>query len=527
MIFPWAFGLYLAGLGMAKSITVYPLQMLAVIAMGIAAGILLRKGRIASIILALCFLPLGVLLGYISGKNVEAEDVHPIYKIYGTESPLRIYGEVLNNSVDIYGKRGILVQTYVVESRDVYKNVSATLLAFMPDENAEFSAGEGISFDCTLGEPSRYLNAYPVAKLGAEVWCYAQRGSIGSYEITNPWRKNFYRFKMSLLGHLQMGLNADYASLFQGVVFGKEARGLSSQVKEDFYSAGISHLVVASGAQVALMIFPFFTLYNRIRSRWARAMLFIIMGCAMLLLLFIVGPASSILRAVSVGFVVLFGRTLGRPTHPLNSLAFAGLLWLVINPELINTASFLLSYSASFGILYMAPILVQAAENRFPRGLRGAPTLMNVFWRLYFWVKRNLIHLGIITVSSQWGVLPIIAWKFGRISLNGILANMFAVPAGSIVLILGALSGALGFIHPFLGLALNLTARPLLALMIYVAHFFGKLDPLSAKKVNMPIAGVIAYYIVSIAVIEISRKGPEVLTILSRLRKGELEKFNP
>ena len=512
---------------MAKSIVVYPLQMLAVIAVGIAGGIILRKGRLASIVLALCFLPLGILLGYISSRNIEAEDIHTIYKIYGTESPLRVYGEVLNNSVDVYGKRSILVQAYVVESRDVYKNISATMLVFMPDDNTQFNSGEGISFDCMLGEPKRYLNAYPVAKLGAEAWCNAQRGSIGPYEITNRWRKNFYLFKMLLLGHLQMGLDADYSSLFQGVVFGKEAQALSSQVKEDFYSAGISHLVVASGAQVALMIFPFFTLYNRIRSRIAKALLFILMACAMMLLLFIVGPASSMLRAVSVGFVVLIGRALGRSTYPLNSLAFAGLLWLVINPELVSTASFLLSYSASFGILYMAPILVEAAENRFPRGLRGAPVLMSAFWRFYFWVKRNLIHLGIITISSQWGVLPIIAWKFGRVSLNGILANMLAVPAGSIVLTLGALSGVLGFVHPFFSLTLNLTARPLLALMIHVAHFFGKLDPLSAKRVDMPIAGVIAYYIVSIAVIEMLRRGPEVLGVVSRLRKGELEKFNP
>jgi competence protein ComEC len=253
-----------------------------------------------------------------------------------------------------------------------------------------------------------------------------------------------------------------------------------------------------------------------------KALLFILMGCGMLLLLFIVGPASSILRAISVGFVVLLGKAIGRPTHPLNSLAFAGLIWLVVNPLLIEDKSFLLSYAASFGILYMAPVMVAGVESRFPRGLRGAGPLMSGLWRGYFWVKRNIIHLGIITVASQWGVMPIIAWGFGRISLNGLLANLVAVPAGSIVLIIGALAGVAGFIHPFLSQILNMIANPLLLLMMAVAHIFAKADPFTIERVRMNFVVVIAYYLVSIMIIEGLRRGSELLALATRVSRGDL-----
>jgi ComEC/Rec2-related protein len=526
MLFPWAFCLYLVGLGAAGKYPLHPVQMVVLIVAGAAGAILMRRYRVASVILVLCFMPLGMLL---RGAEIEREQSgthHPIYGKYGLDSPLRIYGEVLGGPFDIYGKSALLMRAHVIESRGEFNNVDARLLVFHEDEGSYFAVGDGVAFDCLLGDESRYLDSPPVKKLRMHAWCRAQRRSMVPYELSNVIGKGFSGFKESLFSHLRHGLEGDYISLYQGVVFGKEATGLSRRVRDYFYDAGISHLVVASGAQVALIIFPFFTIYGKLRSRWIRALLFILMGAAMIVLYFIVGHASSILRAISVGFVVLIGHAIGRPTHALNSLALAGLIWLIVEPGVIEDASFLLSYSASFGILYMAPIIVSWLESRFPRALRGAGTRAPAHWKVYFWIKRNLIHLGIITIASQWGVMPIIAWKFNRVSFNGLLANLVAVPAGSIVLILGALSGVAGFIHPLLSLGLNYVALPFLWVMMSVAKVFGGLDPWSFENVRPHLIVVVAYYIVTILVIEAVRRGADVLALASRAAKGDLDMFD-
>lgn len=522
MILPWAFGFYLVGLGVARNYEVLPVQMAVLILWGVVAAVLLRKQRAASVILVLCFMPLGALFQGITSEANRPDQVGFLYERYGTNSPLRIYGEVLRSGIEFFGKDAVIVQADVIECRGNVENVNARLLVFLHEKNISLGPGDDIAFDCVLGDESRYLTAIPMKKYYPDAWCWAQRGSTGPFAAIGTYRKDFFKFKDALLGNLGVGLKGDYKSLYQGVVFGKEAGDLSPRLHEKFYDAGISHLIVASGAQVALIIFPFFTMYDRMRHRWMRAILFILMGVAMILLYLIVGHASSILRAISVGYVLLIGRAIGRQAHALNSLAFAGLLWLIVEPDLIMDASFLLSYSAAFGILYIAPIIVGWAERRYPRVLRGAGIRQPVPWKIYFWVKRNIIHLIIITVSSQWGVMPIIAWLFARVSFNALLANLVAVPAGSVVLVLGAISGVVGFIHPVLSMGLNLIAWPFLYTMMRVAEIFGGMNPLTMVHVKPPLILVVAYYVVTIAVIEMLRRGIDVLKLISRTTKGDL-----
>jgi ComEC/Rec2-related protein len=523
MILPWAFGFYLVGLGVAANGGASLTQMVLLIIGGVVAAVLLRKQKAASVILVLCFLPLGAVFQIINSDINHPDRVGYLYQRYGTDNPLRVYGEVRRSGLDIFNKNAMVVQAYVIYSRGDIEHVNARLLVFIHEKNIRFTEGDNVAFDCVLGDEGSYLNAKPVTKYYPDAWCRAQRGSLEPVESFAGTKMSFYNFKDRLLGNLAYGLEGDYKSLYQGVVFGKEAGDLSRDLHDKFYDAGISHLIVASGAQVALIIFPFFTMYDRMRHRWMRAILFILMAAAMIVLYLVVGHASSILRAISVGYVLLIGRAIGRQAHALNSLAFVGLLWLAISPDLLNDASFLLSYSAAFGILYMAPIIVGWAERRYPRALRGGGIDEPVHRKVFFWVKRNIIHLIIITLSSQWGVMPVIAWLFARISFNGFLANVVAVPAGSIVLILGAISGAVGFIHPVLSTGLNLMAWPFLYTMMRVAEFFGEFDLLTFQRMKPPLIMVIAYYVVTIAVVELLRRGIDVMKMTSRLRKGDLD----
>ena len=524
MLFPYALCFFLAGMGLSTVSGVPIVHLCVLIAAGVVASFFLRSRKAASVILVAAFLPLGALMVQTSATGLRAVmDSEELRAKYGTDTPLRIYGYVALENLSVHFKDAVVINASVIESRGEFENTNARLLVFLRDDMPEFHRGDEAAFDCVFGDFSKYLGSRQVSKHRVVAWCWAQSGEIVTGPPSSASVKGFLGFKDALLDHLEYGLSDEYAALYQGVVFGRETQRLTPSFYKDFYAAGMGHLVVASGAQVALIIFPFFTLYGRFRSRWLKAALLILMGGSMILLYLIVGHASSILRAISVGFILLIGRALGRSTYALNSLSIAGLMWLVIDPGLIGHLGFLLSYFASFGILYMAPIIVEWVESRFPEALRGSGPRTPVHMRVYFWLKRNVIHLGTISMASQWGVMPIIAWKLGELYFNGIAANIIAVPLGSIVLIVGAASGAAGFIHPALSYGLNYIALPFIHLIIATAKFFGGLQFLRISAFSPPLAAVVAYYIGTIAIVEMLRRNTAILHIASRLRRGDVD----
>ncbi len=524
MLFPYAMCFFLAGMGLSGVSELPITHLCALIAAGIVAAFFLRGRKTASVVLAAVFLPLGALMVQTSATGLPAGmNSEELSARYGTDTPLRIYGDVALERLSVHYKDAIVINARVIESRGKFENTNARILVFVRDEMPEFQRGDEVAFDCVFGDFSKYLRSGQVSKYGVDAWCWAQGAGLASGPPSSASVKGFLGFRNALLNHLEYGLSDEYAALYQGIVFGRETQRLTPSFYEDFYAAGMSHLIVASGAQVALIIFPFFTLYGRFRSRWLKAALLILMGVSMILLYLIVGHASSILRAVSVGFILLIGRALGRSTYALNSLSIAGLMWLIIDPKLIGHLGFLLSYFASFGILYMAPIIVGWVESRFPEALRGWGPRTPPHLRVYYWLKRNVIHLGTISIASQWGVMPIIAWKLGELYFNGIAANIIAVPLGSVVLIIGAASGVAGFIHPALSSGLNYIALPFLHLIIGTANFFGGMEFLRISAFRPPLVALVAYYVGTIALIEILRKNTVILHMAARLRRGDID----
>jgi ComEC/Rec2-related protein len=524
MLFPWAMCFFLTGMGI-NSVSEIPLaNSCALITAGILIALIFRNRRFTSIILVATFLPLGALIGATGVSGSRTSDAsEDIRNIYGTDTPVTLYGTVVHSELQVHFKRALNVRVSVIESRGTFTNIEARVLVFLQDEMAGFNLGDEIAVDCVFGDFTRYLRSAQVKKYRIDAWCFAQRGGVRHESPSSVTVRMFYSFKNALLNNLEEGLSEEYGGLYQGIVFGKEVQRLKPEFHKDFYSAGMNHLLVASGAQVALIIFPFFTLYNRFRGKWLKIALFILMGAAMILLYLIVGHVSSILRAISVGYILLIGKALGRPTHALNSLSIAGLMWLVYDPSLLNNFGFQLSYFASFGILYMAPILVEWIENRFPKALRGWGPRTPVHMRVYLWVKRNVIYLGIISIASQWGVLPIIAYKLKVLYFNGIAANIIAVPLGSVALVVGAISSIAGFIHPILSEGLNYAAWPFLTAMIGLARFFGSMEFLRISHFYPPLAAIITYYAGTIILIEILRKNTEIVKLVSRLRRGDLD----
>ncbi|HYE76768.1 MAG TPA: ComEC/Rec2 family competence protein, partial [bacterium] len=233
--------------------------------------------------------------------------------------------------------------------------------------------------------------------------------------------------------HIGQGLEYPDARLLAGMVLGRTAAGFAVREYPAWVDAGMAHLLVASGAQVTLLVMPLASLIHRADCphggrRWLAAAVLAQIGLVLLL----TGLEPSILRAATLGAWSLGAVMAGRPVQPLAGLYRTALAWLLLDPSLLTSASFQLSYVATWGILLLMPLV-----ERIDLGRRWGAR----------WVSTAAgypVGIAVASCAAQVAVLPVLWARFGELKLQGFLANLLAVPLAEGVILLGATKGLLG-----------------------------------------------------------------------------------
>lgn len=264
------------------------------------------------------------------------------------------------------------------------------------------------------------------------------------------WADRLQGHAVQLLGQ---GLPYIDARLLGGMLLGRTAAGFTLSDYPAWTDAGMAHLLVASGAQVTLLVFPLVWVLHhsdlapRFR-RWLAILILMQIGVVLLL----TGLDPSILRAATLAAWLLCGIALGRPVLPLHGLARVAAMWLLLDPSLLTSASFQLSYAATFGLVTLTPLLDARIPERIP------PLL------------RNLLLLCGATFAAQIAVTPVIWCRFERLELIGLVTNLIAVPMAEALIWFGIIKAALISWTPFGGL-LNIPIALILRLLNAVADW--------------------------------------------------------
>ena len=201
--------------------------------------------------------------------------------------------------------------------------------------------------------------------------------------------------------------------LFGGFVLGDD-RGQEAATVERFRAAGLSHLLVVSGQNVAFALALAAPLVTRgangARLAWA-AVVLVLFGTA-------VRWEPSVMRAVFMAGLAIGTRTLGGSADRMQvlSIAVAGLL--LIDPLLVGSVSFLLSVGASAGIAVLTPWFAE----RIPG-------------------PRPVVDVLAATAGAQVGVAPVLVTVFGSLPLVSVPANLLAVPVAGPSMMWGMAAG--------------------------------------------------------------------------------------
>ncbi len=214
---------------------------------------------------------------------------------------------------------------------------------------------------------------------------------------------------------LQSGLSPSAAALVAALTLG-ERRELGETYTE-FQRAGLAHALALSGLHVGILAgFFLLALFWLGRGRYLVALLLL------LLYLWLVGPHPSLVRAVTMGGVVLLGLFLGKGRAAvLPTLALTLFLHLTLEPRAILSLSAQLSYLAVLGMALVLPQL--------PR-LSG--------WKNWLWASLS------VTLAAQVLILPLLLHHFHQLPLLSPLTNLLVLPLLSLLVPLGFLKLLLG-----------------------------------------------------------------------------------
>ena len=268
---------------------------------------------------------------------------------------------------------------------------------------------------------------------------------------------------------------------------------LTSEVYEPFMKSGTMHIFAISGLHIALIAGLLVAVLRvlRIPRHW----------CGVLVIPLIwfytaaTGWQPSAIRSVIMMTVIVGGWSLGRPSDLLNSLAAAGLIILVWQPQQLFQASFQLSFFVVLSIALLTPPLQRFSD----RLLNHDPLLPREAlprWRRWLATPLRWLALSLTTSLAAWlGSLPLTAHYFHIFSPVTLLANLAIVPLAG-----AALASNLGSLLcadwlPWIGECFNHSAWFWMWLMVQFSHWTITLRGAFCYVASPPAWGFVAYYV--------------------------------
>ena len=236
--------------------------------------------------------------------------------------------------------------------------------------------------------------------------------SVGAWSPGDGPSRLANRLRRALLSGTE-SLPPDRRVLFSGFVLGDD-RGQRAEVTDDFRAAGLSHLLVVSGQNVAFVLALMAPVLRRLGLGPRLA--------AGLVLLFLFGVLvrwePSVLRASAMAGLSLVAATMGRPASTLRVLALAVTGLILVDPLLAGSVGFGLSVGASAGIALLSRPLAAAIPG-----------------------PRAIAHPLAVTLAAQAGVAPILVPVFGGLPVASLPANLLAVPVAGPLMVWGIAAG--------------------------------------------------------------------------------------
>lgn len=344
----------------------------------------------------------------------------------------------------------VTISGTIAEDPDFSESGTALRLSRLSIDNRTFS---GLIYVKLSGQNYDFLRSDHLVlrgKFGEGFGTFV--GSLYRPEIVSFTRDHpgdiFARFKQFFSGLVHDKIDSPVSDLGLGYLMGQK-NGLTKDFSEQLRAVGMTHVVVASGAHLAIIVVAVRKIFGRI-SKFAE-LLFAILAIAAFVL--VVGFTPSMTRAALVAVLGLLLGFFGRKLSPFRLLGLVAALTLLISPTNLQNIGWQLSFASFFGIMIIAPRL-----TRHFYGGKNPP-----------WLTSMLIT----SLSTTLICAPVMIFNFGSLSLLSFVANLIILPTLPYAMVLVFLTGATSFL-PLLSSFFAILASALLNIHVFVIDFLSQ-----------------------------------------------------
>lgn len=268
---------------------------------------------------------------------------------------------------------------------------------------------------------------------------------------------------------VRAAIDEPMVSLGLGYLLGQR-RGLPEELSKALVAAGLTHVVVASGYNLTILVRLMRRLFVRLSKYLATATSAgMVMG-----FMAVTGLSPSMSRAGLVAGLSLLAWYYGRRIHPLVLLPFAAAVTLLIQPSYgWGDVGWQLSFASFAGVMIVAPL-----GQRYFFGEQKPGVIRQIVGE---------------TLAAFVVTLPILVMTFGQFSAVALLANVLVLPLVPLAMLLVFATGLGIMVVPPLGLFVGRATSWLLHYMIWVAETVADW-PWAQVSMQMPLIGLTIFY---------------------------------
>lgn len=291
---------------------------------------------------------------------------------------------------------------------------------------------------------------------------YQMNISNGSYiEVKQaPNKPIHYKFLSLIFAYREYTKIIFYNNLIKrscdtaNAIFSGNTNFFDRKQYENYKRSGLLHIFAVSGlhtTMIAFVLYFIFQLFNF--SKGTRTILTVI---SLLIYVTLTGFSPSAIRAFIMVSSLLIANLLKRPVGLIESLSFACLVTLLVNPRSLWSPSFQLSYISVFFIIINTPLILHAFKIK---------TDTEVYFkkRLIFFINNILVSTFLTSLIVNISLYPILTEYFHQISIIAPLTNIIAIPLGFVILAFSLLGvtfgGVITGLQPFFFIPVEIASK--------------------------------------------------------------------
>ncbi len=467
---------WLVGLALGSFVTVLWPPLLLFTAAALLLALLLRRGAVPW---RLALLPLLVLLGVARTLPLPWQEPLPLVSMYNDAGAVRLTAKVLEDPQDTVRSLRVLVEVLGVETPGDEGAVRGKALVFLPPIGADEPAsplrpGDQVVLAGTLESPP-VIEAfdYPAYLASQGVGSVMYRPKVEVLP-TSAWslQRALSPLRHRLARSLKEALPEPEGALARTLVLGL-GRDLAPPLTEAFRATGTTHLLAISGLQVVLVMGLLLSAGEALLGR-RRQLYLLLPFLGVWLYALLAGMSPSVSRAAVMATLYLVALALGRQSSLLTALALTAAVMAGLDPSVLGSISFQLSFTAVAGIAFLYPWMRDIGRNSIER-LR-APG-----WSLALLVL--LADAIAVSVAATLATLPLLVFHFDRFSWLSIPLTVALLPVQSPILLLSFLTAVVGLISPVVSQGVGWLDWVFLRYMVALVRPFGEI-PWSALSLG-------------------------------------------